>query len=248
MENMSDEFNGSTLDPEKWQKEPVGNDWTWDGRPPAFFRAENVVIKNGKMNVTVGKLDSTIVVDGDTFTHQGGIVRSLNPGRVGWYYECKMKANATVMSSTFWLMSKYDCEKKQELDIQECVGRITEKTEDWAERWDEIHHANAIHRKTQCHTESERVQDMVHTETKNHQRFYVYGAWWKSSKEILIYLDGEYVYTLNPTVEWDMPAYLHMAIETYFWNPIPEDGGLMESGTWNQRTTQYDWVRTWSLE
>ncbi|MEW4925384.1 glycosyl hydrolase [Algibacter sp. 2305UL17-15] len=248
IKKLSDEFDGNNLNLKKWQKEPIGNHWSWDGRPPALFKASNVVIKDGKLNVTVGKLNTPVTKKGSTFTHQGGIVRALNPGKVGWYFECKMKANKTVMSSTFWLMSKYDCEKKEELDIQECVGRVTEKTEDWATKWDQIFHSNAIHRKTECHPESERDQDFVITETKNHERFYVYGAWWKSPTEILCFLDGKYVYTLNPTVTWDMPAYVHMAIETYDWNPIPEDGGLVESGTWEERTTQYEWVRTWKLK
>jgi hypothetical protein len=39
-----------------------------------------------------------------------------------------------------------------------------------------------------------------------------------------------------------------MAIETYDWNPIPPDGGFVESGTKDQRTTQYEWVRVWRLE
>ena len=248
IDHLSDEFEGNTLNEKKWQKEPIGNDWIWDGRPPALFKASNVVVKNGKLNVTVGKLEKPVVSNGKTFTYQGGIVRSLKPGKVGWYFEAKMKANATVMSSTFWLMSKYDCEKKQELDIQECVGYTTDKTDEWGKEWDKIFHSNAIHRKTECHPESERDETFIVTETKNHERFYVYGAWWKSDTEILFYLDGKYAYTLNPTVQWDLPAFIHMAIETYDWNPIPEDGGLVKSGTWEERTTQYDWVRTWELK
>jgi hypothetical protein len=75
----------------------------------------------------------------------------------------------------------------------------------------------------------------------------VYGAWWKSPEEIRFYLDGKYAYSIHPKVAWDVPAYIQMAIETYDWNPLPEDGGLVESGTWEQRTTQYEWVRTWKL-
>jgi len=42
-------------------------------------------------------------------------------------------------------------------------------------------------------------------------------------------------------------TFIQMAVEIYDWNPVPEDGGLVETGTWEQRTTQYDWVRTWEL-
>ena len=248
VENMSDEFDGTTLDTEKWQDKPVGNGWNWDGRPPGLFRPENVVIKDGNMNVTVSKLDSPVTKEEHTFTHQGAIIRSLNPGQVGWYYETRMKANRTVMSSTFWLMTKYDCEKKEELDIQECVGQITDKTEDWAKNFDRIFHSNAIHRKTECNPEPTQIQGAVETPTKNWEQYYIYAAWWKSTEEVQFFLNGEYTYSITPSITWDMPAYLQMAIETYDWNPIPDDGGLVEKGTWEERTTKYDWIRTWKME
>lgn len=248
VEELSDEFDGHSLDHSKWQDEPIGNDWVWDGRAPALFKAENVRVEEGELRVTVGKLETPVVRRGKSFTHQGAIVRSLIPGQKGWYFECRMKANATVMSSTFWLMTKYDCERKLELDIQECVGRTTELTEEWGKEWDEIYHSNAIHRKTECNPEKLQLQGSVKTDVKNHQRYFVYGAWWKSSSEIQFFLDGKYMYSINPKVRWDMPAFIQMAIETYSWNPIPADGGLVESGTKDERTTRYDWVRVWKLK
>ena len=247
VENLSDEFDGSALDHSKWQDEPVGNGWNWYGRAPGLFRAENVQLKDGKMCVTVSKLDAPVVRDGKTFTHQGAIVRSLHPGQPGWYFECRMKANATIMSSTFWLMPKPGHGKRLELDIQECVGLTTDKTEPWARKWDQIFHSNLIQHKSRSTPEKVQLQDSVPTETKNWERYYVYGAWWKSPEEVRFYLDGKYVYSIKPKVAWDVPAFIQMAIETYDWNPVPEDGGLVESGTWEQRTTQYDWVRTWKL-
>jgi len=246
--SMSDEFDGRSLDTSKWRAEPVGNGWNWVGRPPALFKADNVTVASGKMRVTVGKLDEPVTVRGQTFTHQGAIVRSLNPGRVGWYFECRMKANSTVMSSTFWLMTKGNTRKKLELDIQECVGRTTDASAGWAKHWDRIFHSNAIHRKNRFNPEKVQLQAQTRLQARNSERYFVYGAWWKSPDEIRFYLDGKYAYTIRPKVEWDVPAYIQMAIETYDWNPIPDDGGLVESGTWDQRTTQYDWVRVWKPE
>jgi hypothetical protein len=247
VEQLSDEFEGTALDHGKWQDEPVGNGWKWDGRPPGLFKPSNVTVKDGKMRVTVSKLDEPVTRDGDTFTHQGAIVRSRYPGRMGWYFECKMRANATVMSSTFWLMTKGNTRKKLECDIQECVGRTTDETEEWAKDWDQIFHSNAIHRTNRYNANRVQLQRHVATPTKNHERYYVYGAWWKSSEEIRFYLDGSYAYSIHPKVAWDVPAHIQMAVETYDWNPIPEDGGLVERGTREQRTTQYEWVRTWKL-
>lgn len=247
VKNMSDEFDGSTLDSAKWQADPTGNGWDWIGRPPGLFRAGNVVIKDGAMNVTVSRLPAPETINGQLFTHQGAIVRSINPGQVGWYFECKMKANATVMSSTFWLMTKYDCEKKQELDIQECVGRLSPQAAAWARDFDRIFHSNAIHRSTSCNPRPTQIQNKINLPTKNHERYYVYGAWWKSPTEVQFFLDGTYAYSINPSITWDMPAFLQMAVEVYDWNPIPADGGLVDSGTWEQRTTKYDWIRTWKI-
>ena len=247
VEALSDDFDGTALDTIKWQSEPVGNGWMWDGRPPGLFKASNVTVKDGAMQVTVGKLDEPVEKLGKTFTHQGAIVRSLAPGNVGWYFECKMKANKTVMSSTFWLMTKNDTIKKLELDIQECVGRTTDKTKEWAKNWDQVFHSNAIHRTNKYNPEPVHRQASVKTETKNSDRYYVYAAWWKSPEEICFYLDGKYVYSIKPSIEWDVPAYIQMAVEIYDWNPIPDDGGLVEKGTIEERTTRYEWVRTWRL-
>ncbi|GAB6166128.1 hypothetical protein JCM19992_21280 [Thermostilla marina] len=247
VEELSDEFDGDSLDLSKWQAEPEANGWRWYGRPPGLFRASNVTVAEGQLQVTVSKLEEPVVKGGHTFTHQGAIVRSLHPGHVGWYFECRMKANATVMSSTFWLMTKNSTGKRLETDIQECVGRTTELTEKWGKNWDEIFHSNLIHRVSNTNPEKVQLQGHIKTPTKNHERFYVYGAWWKSPEEVQFFLDGKYAYSIRPQVAWDVPAYIQMAVEVYDWNPVPEKDCLIETGTRDQRTTRYDWVRVWKL-
>ncbi|MEM6391421.1 MAG: glycosyl hydrolase [Planctomycetota bacterium] len=250
VENMSDEFDGDTVDASKWQTEPFQNGWVWIGRPPGLFKAENITVADGSLNVTVSGLPETVVKNGRTYDYQGGIVRSLHAGQPGWYYETRMKANATVMSSTFWLMTsnRSGSKKKLELDIQECVGLTTDLTFDWARTWDQIYHSNMIHRVNEHNPEPVQHQKSVPTPTKNHERYYVYAAWWKSPEEVRFYLDGAYVYSITPPITWDVPAFLQMAIETYDWNPVPDDGGLITTGTLDQRTTRYDWVRVWKPE
>lgn len=242
---MSDEFNGSRVNLKKWQVEPIGNSFTWEGRPPGLFKADNIWVEDGNLRVKVGVLDEPYTgVEGE-YTYGGGIVRSIMPGQVGWYYETRMKANETEMSSTFWLLTIGGPDEAQELDIQECVGRTTDLTKKWAKNWDQIFHSNAIHWRYFSEPKETKTQGYKYLEEKNHSRYFVYGAWWKSPDEIRFYLDGEYCYSINPESQWDWPAYLHLAIETYDWNPIPEDGSLVASGTLDQRTTKYDWIRTW---
>lgn len=245
---LSDEFKGRKVDLSKWQIEPIGNDWAWIGRPPGLFQPENVSIRKGRLSVEVGVLPEMQVIKGDTFTHYGGIVRSLHPGTHGMYFEARMKANRTEMSSTFWLMSKYDCEQKQELDIQECVGVVSPEKAAWVKDWDQIFHSNAIHRRTECHPEPTQIQGQMTPEEKNWEGFHVYGCWWKSPDELRFYFDGKYAYSIKPSIGFNMPAYIQMAIETYNWNPIPADGGAIKDAPKKYRRTEYDWVRVWRLE
>jgi len=247
VENMSDEFNGTKLDKSKWHGDPSVKGWGWVGRPPGLFKEDSITVENGMLNVSVGVLEEPVTVQGGEYKYHGGIVRSVHPGKVGDFIECRMKANHTEMSSTFWLITPHGIQPRLELDIQECVGKTTELTEKWARKWNQIFHSNTI-----VHFKSKKkriqIQKEVKTETENWKRFYVYSAWWKSPREIQFFLDGKLRYTLNPTVDWDQPSYIQMAIETYDWNPVPEDGGLVAKGPLEERKTQYDWVRTWRLK
>ncbi len=251
VENMSDEFNDTILDSTKWQAEPKGNGWVWDGRAPGLFTTDNITLSQGSLNVEVSELNQPIIKNGKTFLYKGAIVRSLNPGQVGWYYEARMKANATEMSSTFWLMTKetdQTSEKKLELDIQECVGKVSPTAADWVNGWDKIFHSNAIHRTNAYNPTQVQIQGQSSLTEKNHSRYFTYAAWWKSPTEIRFYLDGEYKYSITPSVDWDVPAFYQMAIETYDWNPVPSDGGLVKAGSKEERTTRYDWIRTWKIK
>ncbi|MEM6770073.1 MAG: family 16 glycosylhydrolase, partial [Bacteroidota bacterium] len=203
---LSDEFSGKAIDRTKWQTAPIGNDWGWRGRPPGLFLEDNITVRKGELQVEVGVLDAPRVIENDTFLYYGGIVRALHPGQPGWYYEARVKANRTEMSTTFWLMSKYDCERKQELDIQECVGVVSPEKADWVKDWDQIFHGNAIHRKTSCVPESTQKQGQLYLPTKNADEFYIYGCWWKSPEELRFYLNGKYAYSINPSIGFVMPA------------------------------------------
>ncbi|WP_223148934.1 family 16 glycosylhydrolase [Aquimarina sp. RZ0] len=216
-----------------------------------MFIEESITVSDGKLKIEAAKLPSTIINNGKSFDYTGGIVRSKSQCKVGWYYECAMKANKTFMSSTFWMMTEENaCPKRLELDIQECVGELTPTAADWAvnNKWDQIFHSNAIHR-TSCQNDTAtRRQNAIETE-KNWNDFFVYGFWWKSETELWFYFNGELAYKIDdPTTTFDIPMYYNLAVETYDWNPPREDGNDMEGLTKEERSTQYEWIRTWKLE
>ena len=267
IENMSDEFDDSNINDNKWQIEPIGNGWLWNGRAPGLFTTDTVSVDDGKLKVTVAELDGgpqwldTPYKDANGnikqayFKYKGAIVRSIYPTNapqegVSYYYEAKIKANQTEMSSTFWLMSKNrDCKTMFEIDIQETVGKVNQGlTHNWAMDWEHIYHSNMFHRQTSCNEENrEQNSTILSAGQKTSDRYYIYGAHWKSQHEIDFYLDGVLVYSIVHPVAFNQQMWLQMAMETYDWNPVPEDGGMVKAGTEEQRTTSYEYIRTFKL-
>ncbi|WNH11934.1 HYR domain-containing protein [Thalassobellus suaedae] len=255
VENLSDEFDGTSFDDNKWHRNPSTDGFNWIGRPPGLFESDNVTVSDGNLNITVEKFAAPKTVNNTEFTHGGAIVRSKAVAKHGQYYECRMKANKTIMSSTFWIAFKQNCNtgpvRKLELDIQECVGRVHDGTANWAADWANSYHSNAWRHQRDCDTEvNESMQSPAKTvlTEKNNSRFFVYGCWWKSPTEILFYLDGEYTHSITPPTDFDLDGYITMAIETYDWNPVDEAGSIFATGSFDDLNTKYDWIRTWKLD
>ncbi|WP_147302995.1 T9SS type A sorting domain-containing protein [Marinoscillum furvescens] len=244
--NLSDEFNGSSLDLNKWKNTDPSR---WIGRAPGIFKQNTVSVANGELRITNYKLAQSEWHNGNEYTHAGGMVRSKNAGQPGWYYEARMKASKTFMSSTFWLINFRNegsgCDVRvTELDIQECVGVVT-SSQGWTQSFDESMHSNTHSRNVTCSTPTGSNGNSTATSGKVYAGYHVYGAWWKSPTEVQFFLDGNHVYTITPPADFDIGQYLNMVTETYDWNPVPADGGM--NGTWDERTTRYSWVRTWKL-
>lgn len=255
VENMSDEFNSNTFDDTKWHRDPATDPFGWYGRPPALFESDNVTVSDGYLNITVEKFATPKTVNNTSWTHGGAILRSKEKAKYGQYYECRMQANKTVMSSTFWIAFEQNCNtgpvRKLELDIQECVGRVHDGTASWATNFSNIYASNTWRHERSCDTEvtgSKQAPAKTILTEKNNSRFFVYGCWWKSPTEIIFYLDGKESHKItNPPADFDLEGHITMAIETYDWNPI-DDANIFETGSVDDRSTKYDWVRTWKLE
>jgi len=256
IEELSDEFNEGFFDETKWHRDPSKDGFGWFGRFPGLFEAKNVTVSDGSLNVTTLKYSSPKNFKGKNWTHGGAIVRSKATAKQGQYYECRMKANKTVMSSTFWIAFQHSCnnkdKRKLELDIQECVGRVHSKTHNWAKNFTNIFASNTWRHQRDCDTE---IKKSIQTPTKtilaekNNSRYFVYGCWWKSPKEILFYIDGKLSHSItNPSTDFDIEGHLTMAIETYNWNPVGDDDSIFETGSFDDLTTKYDWIRAWKLE
>ncbi len=246
VEALSDEFNGNSLNTSKW----AINVSTWIGRPPGIFKQNAVKVNDGKLQFTAYKLSSSETVNGNVYTHAGALVRSLKNQTYG-YYECRMKANKTFMSSTFWLINKRNegsgCDVRvTELDITETVG-VNSNGANWVNTTINSMNSNTHSRGTVCNnTPVGQEGGKASLGEPSWKGYHTYGAWWKNKDEVLFYLDGKFVYKIKPPANFNLPMYLRLVTETYDWNP-PKAGqdGMNDSA--ENRTTYYDWVRTYKL-
>lgn len=249
--SLTDDFEGTTVNTNKWTTDhnvhPV---LVWPGRPPAVFHPDKVTVDSGRVTIEVGKLPEPMVVfkygRNITYEYYGGCIRGFTPVKTGMFFECEAKMNKTEMGGGFWMAGRPPCGKVHEIDITESVGRITSQTASWAKDWDYIMHSNSFYKKSDC---SEQVQtsNKINLPTKNHERFYRYGFWWKSPKELLFYVDGEYAYSIEPPNNADHELYLQYDIEAYDWNPFPSDGGRVTNGSLEERTTHLNYIHTFKM-
>ena len=242
IEQMSDEFNGSDLNPSKWAK----SDPQWAGRVPGKFKANTISVSDGKLKVTNYKLDRP---EG-RYTHAGGMVRGLVKNTYG-YYETRMKASKTFMSSTFWLFNKRNefngCDvRTTELDITETVG-FNSNGASWVDNNIKSMNSNTHSRETSCNSTPIGMEGNKASlgGGKSYEAFHTYGAWWKNKDEVLFYLDGKFVGKVDTPSDFNLGMYLRLVTETYDWNPTPKDGGM--TGSAESRTTYYDWVHSYRL-
>ncbi len=239
---FTDEFNGTRLDTAKWyDRSPF---WV-NGRKPATFRAYNVSVKDGFMQIKNG------VLTGDSvYSIAGGAVASKATDGFFGYYECRLKASSITMSSTFWMKNlpqKDSCStNRQELDIVELVGKQKGKL-----NFRDIMHANTHYSITTCDKKSDTksIGGNCAIVPAANEAFHTYGCWWVDANTIRFYLDGEYKFTINPSTEYskkpfNRPMYMHMVTETYNWEEPPTVDELNNDSI---NTTYYDWVHAYTL-
>ncbi|AXT53267.1 T9SS C-terminal target domain-containing protein [Aquimarina sp. BL5] len=239
---MSDEFNGSSLNSSKW----AINDPQWEGRRPARFETSSVSVGGGDLKISASKKTNAF----GGWTHNGGLVRSKTRQKFG-YYETRMKANKTFMSSTFWLINKRNeftgCDARvTELDVTENVGANT-GGKPWINQNMRTLNANTHSRRTSCNSTPTGIRgNKAEIGEFAYQGYHTYGVWWKNEKELLFYLDGKFVFQITPAADFSLPMYLRMVVETYDWNP-PKAGQDGMNDSQANRTTYYDWVRSYKL-
>lgn len=117
-ELMTDEFDGDTLDPKKW--EPL----TWTGRKPVYHAYDNVSLSNGVAVLTTGWYTNgpQASVSESEYNITAGYFQSTTVRRYG-YFEIRCRALDFPIMTTWWLTggsSSYS----REIDMLECPSGV----------------------------------------------------------------------------------------------------------------------------
>jgi len=250
VENMSDEFNGNSLNTTKWDS----NDPQWEGRRPARFERSAVSVGGGNLRIVASKKSNPF----GGWTHNGGLVRSKAKITYG-YFETRMKGNRTALSSTFWLINKRNdaprnsCDyRTTELDITENVGVDAHRNQNnrgWVARLIRTINSNTHSRGVvngNCGTPQGQKGGQTEIGENSWEGYHTYGVWWKGPKELIFYVDGREAHRITPVSNFNLGMYLRMVVESYDWNK-PRDGFDNMNLSQFDRTTFYDWTRSYRL-
>ncbi|MDV7187990.1 beta-porphyranase D [Lutibacter sp. TH_r2] len=255
--DFSDEFNGTELDATKWYDYHPN----WKGREPGIFLPSQVSVKDGYLQIKGEKLKKDTIVKAYgrelTFNIAGGAVVSKKSTFLG-YYECRVKAAATTMSTTFWFSTNgaaegpNGCDKYgQEWDIQECIGR----TGDFAGNFFASGmNSNGHFWYNDCDKKRHDLK-AASVEFKNEELaskdFNVYGGWWRNENNASYYYNNrkpKHIKFYDKIVDkpFSEPMFMRLVSETYPfpWIELPTDEELADP---TKNTVYYDWVRGYKL-
>jgi beta-glucanase (GH16 family) len=226
-EPMSDEFNGTGLDPNKWwPRNP-----SWLGRRPALFDASNVSVASGRLHLTMRKHEPPeMPKDKGYHTYTSAAVKSKGTVKYG-YFEVRCRPMASHGSSSFWF---YDStpELWTEIDVFEIGGR--------APGFEKKYNMNVHVFRTP--TENKHWSDAAvwHAAENLADDYHIYALEW-DSRRIKWYFDGVLVRWIDNT-HWHQKLTLNFDSETMGdWFGLPKDSDLPS-------TYSIDYVRAWKRQ
>ncbi|MEM7145323.1 MAG: family 16 glycosylhydrolase [Verrucomicrobiota bacterium] len=238
-EDLTDEFNGTTLDKAKWHD----HNPKWAGRKPGKFVPSAVSVKDGYLQIQCTPLDRPE----NGYTIACGAVQSKSREALYGYYECRMKASRLTTSTVFWMAGDTveipGGSLKQELLIQLTIGN--------SKQFKSQMKSNAMSALQRSGEERQKVKATGRAELKSGvaDKFHTYGCWWIDANTMKFYADGIHVYTINPSTEFDAKPFRHpLAIilncATFDWQPLPSDSELRDP---DRNTAYFDYVRAYKL-
>ncbi len=220
---LTDEFDGPTLDANKWHDHNPG----WKGRRPGFFARHNVRVGDGQLQLTM-RAETLEGVPKGYHTFTAAAVQSKALARYG-YYEVRARPMDSRGSSSFWFYDNTP-EEWTEIDVFEMGARHPEH--------ERLMHTNVHVFHTPAYPDRHWSRSKaIATPYRLADEWHVYALRWDVD-EIAFYIDGNCVRTIANT-HWHQPLTLNFDSETMpRWFGLPDPNRL-------PATYRIDYVRAW---
>jgi len=232
-EEISDEFDGTELDTNKWFIEGLNDQYyIWKGRAPAQFVPHNVIVEEGKLKLRT-QWEPDFAFDQEGYKESGTDSYGVYEGKplplttagvltkkrfLNGYMEVKSKAGNAAITAAFWAIGY-----EQELDIFEQMGNPKVKDGDIL----------ATGTKSTIHdwsppavrpTWSYRYKDN-HLPFRVADDFHIYGAEW-GRDYLKLYLDGKLIDEISQDelgTDWVLnnPMEIWLDSEVFRWLGVP---------------------------
>jgi len=256
LEELSDEFD--VWNNAKWFKS------TWNYEIPVFMSTanSNSGVFDGNLWIKATLNESN--PEGRWF--QTARIHSKAKTSYPMYTEARIKTAHISAFNTFWL-NNGNSDNRDEIDIIENNSKPTCtncKADDFPIRMkSHYHQADQNKNPNWIRHEGDFLRTNLSTTNPSRNKgwnedYHVYGAFWKDSKNVQFYLDGEPAGSIVVGEHWDDKTYndreFTRDLEIIFdlWtNEADWLGGLppkSELGNNTINTMRVDWVRTWKLE
>jgi hypothetical protein len=224
-DDLSDEFEETSLDPSKWQKAYPG----YNGRPPSRFNPENATVSGGELHLIMSKLSSTNgSADTRRIRYAAAIVGSTHLAYYG-YYEVMARAMNSAGSSAFWFHNSETPHEKNEIDVFEIGGK--------SPGFDRKLNMNLHVWETPAEKRHWNIGSSWIAPWRFADAFHVFGLEWNKD-EIKYYVDGVLVRRVRNT-NWHNPLHMYFDSETMgTWFGLPADEDLPS-------TFSIKYVRAW---
>jgi beta-glucanase (GH16 family) len=227
-EPMWDEFEGTSLDTNKWMLGIKG----WLGRQPAWFNPTNVTVGKGQLHLTMRKEGVPGELTKQGYHDYTSAALHTQARCCYGYYEVKARAMNSGGSSSFWFAQEHRQANpgwSTEVDVFELCGKNPTK--------DHRYHMTLHVWQTPQEKRHWQVGTWWEAPWRFAEDFHVYGFEW-GRQEMRWYVDGVLVHTVQNT-HWHQPLVLLFDSETMpDWFGMPNDADLPS-------TFSVEYVRTW---
>lgn len=192
-ETLSDEFEGTSLDNEKWFVQGTNDGYlSWKGRAPSQFVPHNVSLEDGKLIIkTQWEPDYNFTTDlqgGNRYENitTAGIIHRKR--MLYGYMEVRVKVPDAPMSGSFWLTGQ-----DSELDVFEHFGKVTTGNVNAEKRiWTSIHDWRVDRPAPQ--DKNKTFFHQIPLNVRVADNFQTYGLAWNKDS-FTVYYNGEELYT-----------------------------------------------------